>query len=152
MKEIHNRNGTEEAGGRSIKVGKPKSATSNRTVPLNKAAIEMIEDLRRESYFGENTPLVCDHDGGFTRPVNLRKRYYKILKAAGIEQKGLHSLRHTFATNLVNGIRQADGTIKSLTPRQVADLLGHSTSQITELYYVKKDTSRLSGITEGFEM
>lgn len=152
VKEIHNRNGTEEAGGRSIKVGKPKSATSNRTVPLNKAAIEMIEDLRRESYFGENTPLVCDHDGGFTRPVNLRKRYYKILKAAGIEQKGLHSLRHTFATNLVNGIRQADGTIKSLTPRQVADLLGHSTSQITELYYVKKDTSRLSGITEGFEM
>ena len=36
--------------------------------------------------------------------------------------------------------------------RQVVDLLGHSTSQIAELYYVKKDTSRLSGITEGFEI
>lgn len=35
---------------------------------------------------------------------------------------------------------------------RVADLLGHSTSQITELYYVKKDTSRLNGITEGFEI
>ena len=35
-----------------------------------------------------------------------------------------------------------------MTPRQVADLLGHSTSQITELYYVKKDTSRLHGITD----
>ena len=45
----------------------------------------------------------------------------------------------------MNGIKQEDGTIKSLTPRQVADLLGHSTSQITELYYVKKDTSRLHG-------
>ena len=42
--------------------------------------------------------------------------------------------------------------IKALSPRQVADLLGHSTSQITELYYVKKGTARLSGITEGFEM
>lgn len=42
--------------------------------------------------------------------------------------------------------------IKSLTPRQVADLLGHSTSQITELYYVKKDTSRLHGITDGFNL
>lgn len=41
-------------------------------------------------------------------------------------------------------------TIKSLPPRQVADLLGHSTSQITELYYVKKDTARLHGITDGF--
>ena len=63
-----------------------------------------------------------------------------------------HSLRHTFATSLVNGIRQPDGTIKALSPRQVADLLGHSTSEITEMYYVKKDTSRLNGITNGFEL
>ena len=53
---------------------------------------------------------------------------------------------------MVNGIKQEDGSIKSLTPRQVADLLGHSTSQITELYYVKKDTSRLSGITNDFNL
>ena len=112
----------------------------------------MIEDLRKEIYYGENTPLVCDENGGYTKPVNLRKRFYRILKAAGIERKGLHSLRHTFATSLVNGVKQPDGSIKSLTPKQVADLLGHSTSQITELYYVKKDTARLSGITEGFEM
>lgn len=57
-----------------------------------------------------------------------------------------------FATNLVNGQKQPDGSIKSLTPKQVADLLGHSTSQITEMYYVKKDTARLNGITDGFEM
>lgn len=152
VKEVSRRNGTEFTSGREIKIGKPKSTASKRTVPLNKTAIEMIEELRKEAYFGENTPLVADENGGYTRPVNFRKRYYRILKAAGIEQKGLHSLRHTFATNLVNGIKQSDGSIKSLTPRQVADLLGHSTSQITELYYVKKDTSRLNGITEGFEM
>jgi integrase len=52
----------------------------------------------------------------------------------------------------VNGIRQPDGTIKALTPRQVADLLGHTTSQITEMYYVKKDTARLSGITDDFNI
>ena len=87
-----------------------------------------------------------------SRPVNFRKRYYRILEATGIERKGLHSLRHTFATTLVNGLKQADGSIKSLSPRQVADLLGHSTSEITELYYVKKDTARLAGITVGFEL
>ena len=112
----------------------------------------MIEALRKESYFGENTPLVCDHSGDFTRPVNFRKRYYKILKAAGIKRKGLHSLHHTFATQLINGQKQPDGTIRALTPRQVADLLGHTTSQITELYYVKKDTARLNGITDAFEI
>ena len=152
VKEVYKRSGAEAESGREIKVGKPKSATSKRTVPLNRTAVEMIEDLRRDAYFGENTPLVADGSGGYTKPVNLRKRFYRILKAAGIGQKGLHSLRHTFATNLVNGQKQPDGTIKALSPRQVADLLGHSTSQITELYYVKKDTARLSGITEGFEI
>ena len=95
---------------------------------------------------------MADGNGDYTKPVNFRKRYYRILKVAGIKRKGLHSLRHTFATNLVNGQKKPDGTIKALSPRQVADLLGHSTSQITELYYVKKDTSRLNGITEGFEI
>lgn len=123
-----------------------------RTVPLNQTAVDMIKALRKEAYFGEDKPIVCDENGNYTKPCNFRKRFYRILEAANIETKGLHSLRHTFATNLVNEIKQSDGNIKSLTPRQVADLLGHSTSQITELYYVKKDTSRLNGITEGFEM
>lgn len=152
VKEISKRNGVKIEKGRAIKVGKTKTATSNRIVPLNQTAIDMIKDLRKEMYFGEDTPLVCDENGDFTKPVNFRKRFYRILKAAGIETKGLHSLRHTFATNLVNGIKQADGTIKSLTPKQVADLLGHSTSEITERYYVKKDTSRLNGITDEFEI
>lgn len=52
----------------------------------------------------------------------------------------------------VNGIKkQADGTVKSLTPQKVADLLGHTTSEITELYYVKRDLSKLNGVTDGFE-
>lgn len=152
VKEVSKRNGTEQLSGREIKVGKPKTATSKRTVPLNSTAIEMIKLLREERYFGEDSPLVADEDGNYTRPVNFRKRYYRILKAAGIEQKGLHSLRHTFATNLVNGVKQNDGSIKSLSPKQVADLLGHSTSQITEIYYVKKDSERLSGVTEAFNL
>ena len=152
VKEISKRDGVTAEKGREVKVGKLKSATSKRDVPLNDTAIEMILDLRKEFYFGENSPLISDENGDFTKPVNFRKRFYRILKAAGIEIKGLHSLRHTFATNLVNGIKQPDGTIKSLTPRQVADLLGHSTSEITERYYVKKDTAYLSGITDGFEI
>ncbi len=152
VKEISKRDGVTAEKGREVKVGKLKSATSKRDVPLNDTAIEMILDLRKEFYFGEDSPLIPDENGDSTRPVNFRKRFYRILKATGIETKGLHSLRHTFATNLVNGIRQPDGSIKSLTPRQVADLLGHSTSEITERYYVKKDTTYLSGITDGFEM
>ena len=42
--------------------------------------------------------------------------------------------------------------IRSHSPRHVADLLGHSTSEITEHYDVKQDTSRLAGITAGFDL
>ena len=152
VKEISRREGTESTSGREVKVGKLKTASSKRDIPLNQAAVNAILDLRAEQYCGEDTPLIADEHGNYTRPVNFRKRYYRILKAAGLEQRGLHALRHTFATNLVNGVKQPEGTIRALSPRQVADLLGHSTSEITELYYVKKDTARLAGITAGFDL
>lgn len=152
VKEVAKRKGSQALKGREVKVGKTKTASSKRDIPLNDTAINAIIDLRNEMYFGEDAPLICDENGEYTRPVNFRKRFYRILKAAKLENHGLHDLRHTFATKLVNGIPQADGTIKSLTPKQVADLLGHSTSQITEMYYVKKDTSRLAGITNDFNL
>ena len=152
VKEVSKRDGVTAESGREVTVGKLKSATSKRDVPLNDTAIEMIKDLRSEFYFGEDSPLIPDEHGEITRPVNFRKRYYRILKAAGIETKGLHSLRHTFATRLINGTKDKNGNIRSLTPRQVADLLGHTTSEITELYYVKRDSMLLNGITDGFEL
>ena len=136
---------------REARINKAKTATSGCCVPLNQAAVQAVRELRQERHFSPNSPLVSDEKGDYTRLVNFCKRYYRILKAAGIEQKGLHSLRHTFGSSLVNGIRQPDGTLMALSPRQVADLLGHSTSQITEMYYVKKDTTRLQGITDGFD-
>ena len=59
--------------GRDVKVGKLKSATSKRSVPLNDTAIAMIQELAKGAYFGENAPLVPDEHGNYTRPVNFRK-------------------------------------------------------------------------------
>ena len=47
---------------------------------------------------------------------------------------------------------QPDGSVKSLTVKQVAELLGHTTSEITEIYYVKRDNSRLAGLTDSFNL
>ena len=94
--------------------------------------------------------LSPEHIGRQRRPFKALWRFHRILDGAGIESKGLHALRHTFATNLVNGVKQPDGTVKALTVRQVADLLGHSTTQVTEMYYVKKDMKMLDGVTNDF--
>ena len=151
VKVVNKRNGIERFDGSTeVKVGKLKSATSKRDIPLNDTAIRMIQELQQEFYFGENSPLICEDNGDYTKPDVFRRRYHRLLEGAGIESKGLHSLRHTFATNLVNGVKQPDGTVKALTVKQVADLLGHSTTQVTEMYYVKKDTSMLNGITNDF--
>ena len=155
VKEYFRRDGMDRAKGQETKVGPPKSATSVRDVPLNDTAIEMINRLREEVYLGEDTPLIPNEKGDFIKPINLLRRFYRLQTAAGIpedELKGLHALRHTFATTLINGIKQPDGTIKSLTVKQVADLLGHTTTEITELYYVKKDNTKLEGLTDAFNL
>ena len=64
VKEIYHRNGLNIDSGRDVKVGKLKSATSKRDVPLNATAIEMIEDLRREYYFGPCTPPCLRREWG----------------------------------------------------------------------------------------
>ena len=154
-KEYWRRDGMERGKGQETQLGTPKSATSVRDIPLNDTAIEMINRLREEVYLGEDSPLIPDENGGVLKPVNLLRRFYRLQRAVGIpedELKGLHALRHTFATTLINGINQPDGTIKSLTVKQVADLLGHTTTEITELYYVKKDNTKLEGLTDAFNL
>ena len=96
VKKVSRRNGVEFTGGREVKVGKLKSASSKRDVPLNQAAVDAILDLRAERCFGEDAPLIPDEHGDYTRPVNFRRRYYRILEAAGVERKGLHSIRHPY--------------------------------------------------------
>ena len=155
VKEYYRRDGMDRVKGQETKVGPPKSATSVRDVPLNDTAIEMINRLREEVYLGEDSPLIPNEKGDFIKPINLLRRFYRLQTAAGIpeeELKGLHALRHTFATTLINGIKQPDGTIKSLTVKQVADLLGHTTTEITELYYVKKDNTKLERLTDAFNL
>ncbi|MBK6088806.1 hypothetical protein JKK62_09130 [Ruminococcus sp. M6(2020)] len=49
-------------------------------------------------------------------------------------------------------MKQLDGSVKPLSVKQVAELLGHTTSEITELYYVKRDTTRLVGLTDSFNL
>ena len=152
VKEVGKRDNDGTVRGTELIVGGMKTAASKRTIPLNSAAIEMILILRTERYFGADSPLISNQVGDFTRPSTFRSRWYTLLDFAGISHKGLHSLRHTFATRLINGVEDENGNLKTLTVRQVADLLGHTTSSVTEKYYVRREPNKLCGITDEFEL
>ena len=152
VKEVGKRDKDGAVCGTELIVGGMKTAASKRAIPLNSTAIEMILILRTERYFGADSPLISNQVGDFTRPSTFRSRWYTLLDFAGISHKGLHSLRHTFATRLINGVEDENGNLKTLTVRQVADLLGHTTSSVTEKYYVRREPNKLCGITDEFEL
>ena len=77
----------------------------------------------------------------------------KYTDIASIEQHITpHMFRHTFATRLINGVKDEDGNLHTLSVKQVADLLGHTTSAVTEKYYVKREMKNLQGITDDFSL
>ena len=106
----------------------PKSGNSKREIPLQDAVVTLLNDFRnaKEYVFGGDKPL---------DPRTMQNHYKKILKEAGVTYKNFHTLRHTYATNCIEG-----GTdVKSLS-----EMLGHSSVKITLNYYVhpSMDTKR----------
>ena len=123
VKEFSRRKGMKKLSGQDICVGLPKTSTSLRDIPLNNTALDMINRLRKERWFGMDSPLIPDENGGFTKPIYLFRRFQRLQKSAGFTDiRGLHALRHTFATTLINGVIKPDGSLCSLTVKEVANL------------------------------
>ncbi len=109
-------------------VTEPKSESSRREIPLSDRIFKYLLQLQNEKeyIFGGNKPM---------EPRTLQYHFKKILKEADLADKNFHILRHTFATNCIEG-----GTdVKSLS-----EMLGHSDVQITLNKYVHPtmDTKR----------
>ena len=106
----------------------PKSQYSRREIPLCVPALELLIRFRdsQEYIFGGHTPA---------DPRTMQNHFKRIITEAGLEDKNFHILRHTFATNCIEG----GADVKSLS-----ELLGHSEVQITLNRYVhpSMDTKR----------
>ena len=109
-----------------------KNKSSNRWIYLNDNAIEYIKYLKnlpRKEYC--NALIVNKNGEQVTRQAFIRQ-FQTILKNAGIKddksnRRGVHTLRHTFATNLFkNGV----------DVKVVSKILGHSSVKITYDTYI----------------
>lgn len=107
----------------------PKSGNSKREIPLQCTIAALLMDYQngKEYVFGGDRPL---------DPRTMQNHYKKILQQAGISYKNFHTLRHTYATNCIEG----GADIKS-----ISEMLGHSCIKTTLNYYVhpSMDTKRM---------
>lgn len=102
----------------------PKTKTSQRTIPLSATAREIF--LRQREKNGDKGYWFCSREGRLTYGSMLSATK-TICKRAGVEYRGEHVLRHTFATNKV----QEGAPIIT-----VSRFLGHSNTIITQQTYV----------------
>lgn len=100
--------------------GPPKTICSKREIPLTDHLLEIMLPFRKEGFYVLNGKYCMD-------PRTYQYRFRSYLRAAEIRDTHFHILRHTFATNCING----GADVKS-----VSELLGHSDVSITLNRYV----------------
>ncbi len=120
----------------SVTFASPKSAKSRRQIALSPTAVaalrrhraRQLEERLAAGGTWQNSDIVFTDLVG--RPLNgihvLRYQFAPLLKRAGLPPMRLHDLRHTCATLLLG---------RSINPKIVSEMLGHSTVAITlDLY------------------
>jgi integrase len=109
-------------------LGKPKSRTSSRHVPMTMGLARELERLyQRSAYKADDDYVFCHPStGGPYDPSKMRQRFKTAAGKAGVrEGVRFHDLRHTFGT------RMAGAGTPMIALR---DMMGHSSVKTTEIY------------------
>ncbi len=98
----------------------PKSESSKRAIPLAEKIVELLIRFKGSQpyVFGGEKPL---------DPRTMQYQFKRILKAAKVEDRNFHLLRHTFATNCVEN---------KMDVKALSEILGHADVKITLNRYV----------------
>jgi len=106
-----------------------KTKSGNRIVPCNDKAMKALLWLKQyqEKNHIQSEFVDCNDKGEILKQQTLPKILKRILQAANVPYKNVHSFRHTFASNLI----QAGADIKV-----ISQLLGHHSVKITYDTYV----------------
>ena len=121
-----------------------KHAKKTRYIPMDDVALEILN----KRYKIDNKGIIFKNKNGEAFK-DMPDCYNQVLEEMGLRKEGMtrkelpvfHSVRHTFASNLV---------INNVNLREVQTLMGHATSQMTERYshlapdHLKKAISKLN--------
>lgn len=104
-----------------------KTQKSKRTIKLCKKAYNSLVELNKIFNYDKDDYIFQTRNKTPIRPRNLQNTFDAILARANIEHKGVHSLRHTFASMLFK---------KKVDVKHVSEILGHADVRITYQTYI----------------
>lgn len=115
-------------------ISEPKSSCSLRSIPLN-AVLE--KRLRQSKMNKQNDTFILTSSNRLLDPRTVQRQFKRLTEEMGLEDVHFHTLRHSFATRLI----ELGTDVKT-----VSVLLGHSSVQTTLDYYVHSllDQQRLA--------
>ncbi len=103
-----------------------KTESGKRTIPLNARAMEAVQHLKSQGVPG--CPFVfATQTGKHLSYRNLLATMETACEAAGVKHRGLHALRHSFASNLY---------ARGVEVKIISKLLGHASVEITYNRYI----------------
>lgn len=101
--------------------GEPKSIFSKREIPLSNELAKLL----RSYYTGTDVYVINKNRP--MEPRTYQNKFHGYLQSAGVKKTNFHTLRHTFATNCING---------GVDVKSLSEILGHSDVKITLNRYV----------------
>lgn len=102
---------------------KPTKDYEVRMIPLTDSLKSIIEDYKVSQ--GNNEFLFVTDKGEIRNPQTIAKKFSYYQKKCGIEPLKFHSIRHTFASYLVDS---------NVNIQLISSLLGHASIKTTEIY------------------
>lgn len=138
--------------GQGLVLAEPKTAKSNRTIPLSPIAVQILNEEKNAQGKQVKTEtldfLFLNPMGRRVNPNQMWVQMKRITKAAGITVGGTHMLRHTALTELFHA------GVDSKTVQEIAGHELHSTTVNLYIHSGNKDKSikamdALGGVFEG---
>lgn len=112
------------AGGKKT-LKDPKTKSSRRTIDISEQTAAVLHEQRKQNLrqgYSASEYVFLGRNGHSVGYINFQKRWTKMQEDAGIEPRGFHQVRHTFATLAIAG---------GVPITVVSETLGHSTTSMT---------------------